>query len=92
MTAYAKPVAQRPQQWLANLRTLATTNAAGGTEYTVEYPTRKAGDTRSESERGVTTAISGSDLSHDHQGNPTGLAGSGVAVYNTAEKKWKKVQ
>jgi hypothetical protein len=79
MTAYAKPVAERPQNWLAQLRTLAAASAATTTQFTVEYPPRKAGDTRPESERGVSVAIIG-NLSHDHQGNPTGLTGWGHAV------------
>jgi hypothetical protein len=82
MTAYVKPVAQRPQQWLANLRGLAATSAATTTEYVVEYPERKAGDTRGESERGVSMGIIG-NLSHDHAGNSTGLTGWGQASKKT---------
>jgi hypothetical protein len=92
VTNFARPVAQRPQNWLANLRALAAANASGGTQYQIEYPKRKAGDTRPESQRGESMSIIGSDLSHDHAGNPTGLTGAGVAVYNTTAKEWKRVQ
>ena len=97
MTQFAKPVAQRPQNWLAQLRNLAAANAAGGTSFTVIFPKREAGDTRPESERGETMAING-DLRFDHEGNETGLVAPGaraifgLAVYNVTEKKWKRVQ
>lgn len=79
MTQFAKPIAQRPQSWLAQLKAQANATAAGGTEYIVEYPGRKAGETMPESERGNTVAILG-DISHDHAGTSTGLSGWGVAV------------
>jgi hypothetical protein len=88
MTAYAKPVAERPQNWLAQLRNLAAASAATTTEYVVEYPERKAGDTRPESERGVSMGIKG-NLTHDHAGNPTGLTGWGQA--SKASGSWKKL-
>lgn len=90
MTNFAKPVAQRPQNWLAQLRGLAAANAAGGTAYTVEYPKRKAGDTTPESERGVSVAITG-NVETDHEGAPTGLTGWGQAVKNTSTGNWEKV-
>lgn len=82
MTAYAKPVAQRPQNWLAQLRGLAAANAATSTQYVVEYPARKAGDKTPESERGVSMGIIG-NLTHDHAGNSTGLTGWGQASKKT---------
>lgn len=90
MTNFAKPVAQRPQNWLAQLRALSAANAAGGTSYTVEYPKRKTGDTTPESERGVSVAITG-NVETDHEGNATGLAGWGQAVKNTSTGNWEKV-
>jgi hypothetical protein len=88
LTQFAKPVAQRPQNWLAQLRSLAAANAAGGTSYTVEYPKRGAGDTTPESERGVSMGIIG-NLSHDHEGNSTGLTGWGQASKKTGS--WVKL-
>jgi hypothetical protein len=88
MTNFVKPVEQRPQAWLAHLRTLAATSAATTTEYVVEYPPRTAGDTRGESERGVSMGIKGS-LTHDHAGNATGLTGWGQASKKTGS--WVKL-
>lgn len=88
MTNFAKPVAQKPLNWLAQLRSLAAANAATSTEYVVEYPQRKAGDERKESERGVSMGIIG-NLSHDHAGNSTGLTGWGQASKKTGS--WVKL-
>lgn len=90
MTNFAKPVAQRPQNWLAQLRGLAAANAAGGTAYTVEYPKRQAGETIPESERGVSVAITG-NVETDHEGTATGLSGWGQAVKNTSSGNWEKL-
>jgi hypothetical protein len=93
MPNYPKPVAQRPANWLANLRTLAATNAAGGTNYTLEHPRREAGDTRPESERGVSVAITG-NITFDHKGNHTGIGTPEAPVFGQAvyhEGAWHKV-
>jgi hypothetical protein len=92
VTAYAKPVAQRPQNWLAQLRALAAANAATSTQYVVEHPPRtkkEAEEETPESERGVCTAIIG-NLAAEPDGTSTGLSGWGIAV-KSANGAWVKV-
>jgi hypothetical protein len=82
VTQFAKPVAQRPQNWLAQLRALAAANAATSTQYVVEHPPRtkkEAEEEIPESERGVCTAIIG-NLAAEPDGTSTGLSGWGIAV------------
>lgn len=91
MTNFAKPVNQRPANWLAQLRNLATANAATSTQYVVEYPPRTKKEAEKgipESERGVCMSIIG-NLAHDHAGNPTGLTGWGQASKKTGS--WVKL-
>jgi hypothetical protein len=91
MPNYAKPVAQKPQNWLAALRALSTANAAGGTEYIYEYPRRSKTEAEAgtpESERGVCVAILG-NIAFGPRGEPTSLSGWGIAVF--AGGKWVKV-
>jgi hypothetical protein len=91
MPAYPLPADQWFANQLAAVKGTAQLLNSGGTEYVVEYPKRKAGDTRKESERGVSVAITG-NLEYDHKGNKTGLLGWGQAVYNTGTSKWVKVE
>jgi hypothetical protein len=73
---------------LAEVKQTAAANTAAQTEYTLELPKREATDHRPESERAVSVAIIG-DISHDHQGNPTGLTGRGHASHKTGS--WVKL-
>lgn len=89
MPAYAP----RADKWLGrkltDVKQTAAANTAGSTDYTIEYPARKAGDERPEHERGVSVGIIGNNLAFDHQGNPTGLTGSGAASKKTGS--WVKL-
>jgi len=87
MPNYARPVAQKPQNWLAGLRNLSTANASGGTEYIYEYPKGSPGS-GGEAARGVPIAILG-NIAHGPSGESTGLSGWGIAVYH--EGKWVQV-
>jgi hypothetical protein len=91
LPAYARPASQWFGRKLAEVKQTAAANTAGSTEYTLEVPERKAGDTRKEHERAESVAIIG-NLSHDHKGKATGLTGFGHAVYDTETKAWVKVQ
>lgn len=76
---------------LAEVKRTTAANAAAGTEFVTEAPRREAGDTRPESERLQTTAIIGK-LSHDHEGNETGLGNVfGVAVAEPKTGTWTQL-
>jgi hypothetical protein len=95
--AYARPASQWLGRKLAEVKQTAAANTAGSTEYVIELPVRKPGDTRPEHKRAISTAITG-DIRFDHQGNETklvaegGRAVFGQAVLDPETKEWVQVK